>query len=156
MGIGAVFASHRPLQRDCEGGEGMAAISRRMVWVDASGRVRATGLVGAPTLGGVQAALRGHSNADVQQQVEGPVVDYAPAPVAGTYPSVRDQATLIFAAADGTQTQVILPAPKAAVFMADGQTVDPSVINDIIVAVVAAVQTASGAAVTNYVGGVRG
>jgi hypothetical protein len=49
------------------------------------------------------------------------------APSGGVNRSVNQRAALVFVCADTTQVALIIPAPSAAIFMADGETVDPSV-----------------------------
>jgi hypothetical protein len=63
---------------------------------------------------------------------------------------------LTFTTATGELVNLSLPAPKGAIFKADGVTVDPSAIADVIAACIGNLCTAAGVAVSAYVGGVRG
>jgi hypothetical protein len=129
---------------------------RSTVWADAAGHTRRTDLYGSASLAGVVAALAALSNAAELAHWEGDLVASVAAPSGGVYASSRDIARLLFTSAAGTVVQIALPAPHAAIFMADGETVDPASIAGLIAAVKATVLTTSGDPLTAYAGGLRG
>jgi len=100
-------------------------------------------------------ALAAQSNAVVQDFWEGTDVFPFLVPVNALYPAVADYASLLFADAGGDETYINLPAPKAAIFLADGVTVDPAAIAAIIAAAQSEIITASLSLVTTYLGGIR-
>lgn len=125
-----------------------------MVWIDANGFTRLTLVNGNASLSGVQTQLVAASNADVLNSTEATLTVNPPFPPGGTYRTVGDAALLTFT--DGTNlVNITLPAPLAAIFLADQETVDITQIGAIIAAVVGTVQTASGGVVTGYVAGLR-
>lgn len=126
-----------------------------VVWADAGGRTRTTQIVTSAGSAAVLAALKAQSNADWMQQWEGDLVAQVPAPVAAQFQDASDAAVLYFQTAAGAIAKVTLPAPVASIFMADGESVDPSAIAAIIAAVIADCVTADGTAVASYVGGLR-
>lgn len=126
-----------------------------VVWADAGGRTRTTQIITAAGSAAVLAALKAQSNADWMQQWEGDLLAQVPAPVAAPYQDASDAAVLYFQTAAGATVKVTLPAPVAAIFLADGESVDPAAIAAIIAAVIADCVTADGTAITAYVGGLR-
>ena len=134
----------------------MVDTTRSTIWIDAAGKTRQTILRGSATLAPVALALAGSSNADFQRDWEGlTIVNGAPAPINAQYNSVNDYATLVYATAAGNLVYVTLPAPVAAVFLSDQETVDPVAIATITAAVIATVIDASASPVTAFVGGYR-
>jgi hypothetical protein len=135
----------------------MADTSRSTVWVDVNGRTRQTILRGNATLAGVQAALAAISYAVPQRVWEGPTSFPAGTAVPGTYQNVADYAQLVYQDAGGDLVYITLPACAAAIFLADGETVDPAnaAIAALNAAVIGTVLTAAGGVVTAYVGGFR-
>lgn len=133
----------------------MVDTGRSVIWVDAGGRTRQTLLRGNASLATVQADLLALSNAALQREFEGPVtVNGSPTPANSAYPNVADYAVLVYT--DGTDlVYITLPAPQSAIFLADGETVDPTAIAVLTGHVIGTVTTASGSAVTSYVGGFR-
>lgn len=129
---------------------------RYTVWVDTNGFTRLTLLNSSAGASAVEAAILAQSNADVLNSADSTLtVNGSPSPVAATYQRVADSAGLLFQDAMGEQVIVQLPAPKAAIFLADQVTVDPTAIAVLIAAVVGTVLTGSGNPVTSYVGGTR-
>lgn len=136
---------------------------RTVVWVDYNGFTRATYLTGnnggggSPTLASVESQLLALSNADEQSVWEGPwTVNPAPAPAAAVYQAVGDYAALTYQnTGTGELVYITLPAPKSTIFLADGETVDPTAIAALTTEVTAVIITASGAVVDAFVGGVR-
>lgn len=102
--------------------------------------------------------LQAASNAGIQQWTDGAATVTANATTAGQYDSSQDTAILTFTTAALNAVRVTLPAPPAAIFLADGSTVDAT--NALIVAIIAdvisSVTDSSGNPVTTYVIGVRG
>lgn len=134
----------------------MSTQRRTTVWVDANGATRAFLLNTSSGAASVQAAIAALSRADVEQYWEGDLVaPGSPAPVAATYQSVRVVAELLYQTASGALQKVLIPAPTSAIFMPDGETVDPTAIAALTVLVLANVTTADGTALTAYVAGVR-
>lgn len=133
----------------------MADQHRSIVWVDAGGRTRQTILHSQGSAAAVELALEGKSNASVQMDWAGDTVLYTPVPVAATYAAVTDSATLVFKDGGGLFVYVTLPAPVESIFMTDAETVDAAQIGTIIAAVVGTLASASGALVTDFVGGFR-
>lgn len=137
-------------------------------WRDSKGRtatmryyVASTGtqITQAVAASNVNNAFQPCSNAHTQT-VHGPSNNPAGPVGYGTtadFPSVEDKAVLTFSAADGSLHRYKLPAPKIAIFEVDTVTVDAAQadIAGAITAVIANVVTASGAAITSYVGGTR-
>jgi hypothetical protein len=126
-----------------------------MVWADINGRTR---LSYVNTNGGgaaIQTALEAKSNAQVQNSVDATATVVVPAPTAATYQSVADVAVLVFVDASNYQTEIVLPAPQASIFLADGETVDITQIGTIIAAVVGTAETSTGGLVTAFLGGYR-
>lgn len=129
--------------------------AKSVIYIDAGG-VATIHLIRTHTGGGtILNLLLGHSNADVSSTWEGTeVVNSTPSPVAAEYPSGRIVAALTFLAADGTLATLNIPAPKINIFLADGTTVDPTQIADVIAACVGQLIAPSGSLVTSYVAGV--
>ena len=98
------------------------------------------------------AALSTGSNGDWLSYWGSTVVTQAPAPATGDYQSVRDKAHLVYT--DGTDLVAVdLPAPVAALFLADQETVDPADPTGVLAALAAILTTASGSPVTAFVAG---
>lgn len=95
------------------------------------------------------------SNAGLDQYWEGLRVPILTPGVAAAFPAVTDWIPLLYQAADGTQAVVTLVAPKSAILLADQETVSAPAIAGLTAVVVGNVQTASGAAVTTFIGGTR-
>lgn len=136
----------------------MAVFVRRLTWGDVAGQTRSTAITANASASAVEVALLNASNADVLLESEGQLFsNSSPSPIAATYQSVEDFAALLYADAGGSIVQITLPAPKASIFMADGETVDPANtdVAGITATVVGVVITPAGNPVTNFVGGTR-
>lgn len=134
----------------------MPNLKRSSVYVDAQGRTRQCIVLGNASLAGVEAALLGASNADIQQSWEAtPVVNAAPAPINLPYASVADYVPLVFQDAVGGLVYITLVAPQSSIFQADGETVNPPAIAGIVTAVVGTVLTGNGMPAATFVGGTR-
>lgn len=98
-------------------------------------------------------ALLNHSNAELLQYWHGELFTLTtPSPTNAQYPLVASIARLTFTTGLGN-VEIVLPAPQAAILNADGITVDPSMITDVISAVVGHVVDAAGNPVTGFVSG---
>lgn len=108
------------------------ALNRSVIWVPAGPQSTIT-LIRTDTGGAaLQAAILNHSNADFLNEWEGTLnINLAPAPVSAPYPNVSQQARLVYRCADGTNAELVIPAPKLGIFLADGVTVDVTTIPDI-------------------------
>lgn len=125
-------------------------------WIDVNGGTRLTTITTSAGEAAVVAALVAKSNADVLASWEGPLtINGAPVVAAATYQSTRDAATLTFKLVTSDLVKILLPAPQAGIFFADGETVNPAAIAAIIAAVIANVVDESGNAVASFVGGTR-
>jgi hypothetical protein len=135
----------------------MPTVTRSSIYIDANGMTRQCILNGGVFgLGGVELALIAASNMDVLRSWEGPLtVNGAPAPTVASYQAIADYAALLYQDAVGDQVTVTLPSPKAAIFLADGVTVNPAAVAAVNAAVIGTVQTAAGGTVTLFIGGVR-
>lgn len=135
--------------------------TRSTIWFDLQGRTRQTitrgidSLIGGATLQSVQDDVGALSNADWTRYWQGTETNQTPGPPGGTYIAVGDYAELVFAAGDGSQLYLTIPAPLASLFLADGETVDITQITTLISDVTACLITATGAHPTTYVGGIR-
>lgn len=133
---------------------------RSTIWIDAQGRTRQTILRGTgsligPTLSAVEADLAALSNAGVTRSWESAEVNPGGTGTNAQYPTVADYAELVYTAGDGSAVYITLVAPKAAVFLADGETVDATAVVGLTADVVGTIITATGATVTAFAGGVR-
>lgn len=73
------------------------------------------------------------------------------------YETVEDKAQLSFQTSTGAIHRYQVPAPKTAIFLADGETVDPAngLVTTFAAAVVAAGASRDGAAISTFIGGIR-
>ena len=131
------------------------AQNRSILFVDAAGGSTIT-LIRSSTGGAaIQTALLNHSNADWFNEWEATLnVNLAPAPVVAEYQSVSQEAALVFLCADGTTARVNLLAPKLAIFLADGITVDATTIPDIVAACVGNLLSATLSPATSFLSGI--
>lgn len=126
-----------------------------VVWADANGDTRATLLTTAAGATAVMNEIQGVTNAVFQQNWEGPLATFSAPPIAAQFQSVRDWAILTFATSVGGLLTITVPAPIAAMFKADLETVDPAAIAALIAQVISDVVDINGNPVVSYVGGVR-
>jgi hypothetical protein len=133
---------------------------RSMVWVDANGKTRQSiirgsgSLIGA-TLSTVEADIAALSNAVVLRSWEGAENVPGGTATAAVFQSVADWAQLLYAASDGTEVYVTIPAPKSTIFLSDQETVDVAALTSLNADVASVVVTASGLHAATYLGGVR-
>lgn len=131
-------------------------IATSTVWLDARGYTRvALVRTASGGIGAILPALQAVSNADWQQCWEGPVSTQTPAPVAALYESNSQLARLVFAAADNSQCDVLIYAPKSSIFLTDGVTVDDTNtdVASLITELLANGVSPTGSALTTYLGG---
>ena len=135
----------------------MAILISRTSYIDVNGQLRTTQIVGASTLAVVRGQVLLLTNSDEATDSEAPItVNPTPNPVAATYQSVTDIARLLFLTSAGTIVTINVPAPLASMFMADGETVDPTSVAGLLTAATGVVSDLSGNTVASYVGGTRG
>lgn len=143
------------------------AVIQSITWRDSKGLTcqsryyvtSASAAASQTAAGAVAAGMAGISNAAKQAQrgaagtVAGPVVYGTTA----NFAAITDKVLLTFSAADGSLHRFQVPCPKIAVFEVDTITVDAAQTDmaACITAMLANIQTAAGASLTSYVGGVR-
>lgn len=125
----------------------MAVAGQTLTFRDSSGRLArmrynvnaATAALQFTASAAIKTAILPLTNCAFQSS-RGPVTDPPTEVVYGTnadFPSAEDKAVFTFQTAAGAIHRFQVPAPKAAIFQADGQTVDPT--NTDVVAFVAAI-----------------
>lgn len=125
-----------------------------VLWVDAGGGSTITLIRSVTSGASILSNLLLASNADFLNQWEGFVtVNPSPSPTAAPNQSVLTQASLVFRCADNSQVTLILPAPAAGAFLADGVTIDPTMIASIITAAIGQLVSQSGSPATAYLSG---
>lgn len=128
--------------------------NRSVLWVDAGGGSTITLIRSTTGAAGIQSAILGVSNADWFNEWEGTAnVNTSPAPTAAPNQSVLTQASLVFLCANGTQVTLQIPAPQAGIFLADGVTVDSTMITSLIAACVGTLVSSSASPATAYLSG---
>jgi hypothetical protein len=132
----------------------MALASRSIIWIDNNSFTTQTIVGSDPDASTIQAKLLLHSNGDVLNWFEGPPhPNPTPSTSGAVYVTVSDTARLLFLDSGGSLVTLNLPAPQASVFLADGVTVDPSAIADIIAAFIADGRSALGNPIASFVAG---
>lgn len=107
----------------------------------------------------IQVTLQALTNAHLEGGT-GPAPIGPTAPVAGTnavFANVEDKAAFVFDTATGAIHRLSIPAPKAAIFQADGETIDygNAAVAAFVGAYVANAVTRDGAHITESIGGGR-
>ncbi len=142
----------------------MATFKRSTIWVDAAGMTQQGILTAIPqTLiitdgtASIEAAIAAISNAGRLDAWSATPLGPSGAAVAAVYESVGDYALLSWRCVDGTITTVKVFAPKTAIFLADGMTVD--ITNAGVAAlsfqVIGSELSASGSPAATFLGGIR-
>jgi hypothetical protein len=128
-----------------------------MLWVDGAGGSTIT-LIRTSTGGAsIETEILGVINADIFNEWEGTLnINLTPAPTVAPYQSVSQKAQLVFLCADGTTAGVTLVAPKLGIFLADGITVDSSMITSLITACVGNLLSPTLSPATAFLSGVLG
>lgn len=103
----------------------------------------------------ISAAVIAASQADWVSYWESSVSTNVPAPAGGPYLALSLRAVLSFICADNTTAVVRVPAPSTAMFLADGQTVDPAapLSAAIITACIGALVSSTGSLATAFISG---
>lgn len=99
-------------------------VMRHIVWLDAHGNTISTYLWGDTNVGGTMGLLNLMSNAVVTQYWEGQIQLTAGTFTAAPFQTVMDVAELVFSDTNGNRGTVVIPAPKLALFEADGETIN--------------------------------
>lgn len=129
---------------------------RRTTYVDVQGNSRTAQLLGTASTFLIQSAVLTVSNADYALESEAELfANPTPTPVNAQYQSVLDSATLFFQTSAGTTVQITIPAPRASIFLADGETVNPASVAGVTTACIGVLCDTSGNVVTSYLTGVR-
>jgi hypothetical protein len=132
----------------------MADQARTIIWIDSNGFTNQTLVRSNPDASTIQAKMLLHTNADVLNWWEGPPnINSTPTTLSGLYVTVGDQARLLFLDTAGSLVTFNLPAPLLSCFLADGVTVDPSAIADLIAAIIADGQSSAGNSIASFVAG---
>jgi len=102
------------------------------------------------------ADLHAMSYADWQKSWAGDVLtNGSPSTSTGAYQNVADYVQLVWLTVAGTLVYLTLVAPSSSIFMADGETVDPTAIAVLATDVIGSLQDDNGNLVASYVGGFR-
>lgn len=133
------------------------ALNRSMLWVDGAGGSTIT-LIRTDTGGAaIETEILAVINADIFNEWEGTLnINTSPSPVVAPYQSVAQRAQLVFLCADGTTAGVTLVAPKLGIFLADGITVDASMITSLIAACVGHLLSPTLSPAVSFLSGVLG
>lgn len=103
----------------------MAVESRSTLWVDAGGNQTITRINSQGGASVIVATMLAVLNSDISQDWEGVLATASPAPTNAAYMPVTARATLLFTTtAAGVLVSLTLIAPKLAIFLADGVTVN--------------------------------
>lgn len=131
------------------------AQNRSILFVDAAGGSSIVLIRTSAGAAAIQAAMLGVMNADWFNEWEGTLnINLAPSPVVAPYQSVSQQAALVFLCADGTTARLNLLAPKLGIFLADGITVDSTMIGGLIAACVGNLLSATLSPATSFLSGI--
>lgn len=137
--------------------EGLPALRRSIVWGDSFGNRAIHHYYGLINMDTWMSYAQAISNAIPLQVWEGELQIFGGPAAAAPYAGVKDQARLTFDDVNGNRSNIIVPAPKTAIFLADGKTVDRSNegVGALVAAVLAnAVAPQSGLPLLRYVGGI--
>lgn len=104
-------------------------------WADYTGLVRSLRLYGTNPCT-VLNALQGYSNAAVLRNFDANVDPQIGVASAALFQSVADVVSFIFNTAGGNKIELLLPAPQGGIFMADGTTVDLSLVGTLVTAAI--------------------
>lgn len=106
--------------------------------------------------GSLDTYLQSQSNAYIAQIAEGVVTTFTfPAPVPNPYPSVVQLAVCTYLDSASNQGTIKIPAPKRSIFLADGITVNPAILANILSnALVDSFVSPQGNAISSMVSGV--
>lgn len=134
------------------GARSVAVDAWYMEWLDSAGGFYRNRFYVSHGVDGssVVAQLQSASNAGLQQHSSGQVTFDAVSPIDAQYPTFTQVAQLLFACADGSTVEMIIPAPQSTVFLSDGLRVDPVAMATLIADVIAVVTNNLASPVTTY------
>lgn len=130
------------------------ALRAGLIWVDAQGENVLHVLKTASGVGGIEAALVGHSNGFVAQCWEGLAEVLTGTTSTDQYPTVRITAELTYGDAVGGTVNIYLPSPQASVFVSGTDTIDPTAVADVTAVCIGNLLTNTGNTVTHFIGGI--
>lgn len=109
------------------------------------------------TVAGLMTAMRAASDCGLWAFKMAPAELVDEAPEDGPYPTVKDVALLIFRTSAGTTIRLNVPGPKAAMFVAGSNRVDPDapIAAAVIAAVMGSLSDAAGNPATTFIQGTR-
>ena len=133
------------------------SLTRSTIWVDFQGNTQQTIMSTSTGASSIETAVLNASHASRKTEWEGTPGGASGTAVNAVYVSVYDYALIEYTCADGTTVSLAVPAPRAAVFTADGESVNNSnsFVTAITTAVVGNLLSASGSAASAILGGVR-
>lgn len=124
-----------------------------LIWTDAQGERVVHVITTSTGVGAIETALQGHSQAGIIECWEGLDEFLSTAPGTGQYVTVRVTAVLEFTDGMGSSGKLFIPAPDSSIFIAGGDTVDPTAVADVIAAAVGNLICGSGNVATAFTGG---
>lgn len=133
----------------------VSPVNRSVIWVDGAGGSTITLIRADTDASSIETELLAVANSDWFNEWEGALnINTSPLPTIAAYQSVAQRATLSFQCADTTIATVQIVAPKGSIFLADGVTVDPSMITSLITACVGTLLSSTLSPAVTYVGGI--
>lgn len=134
----------------------MALTRQYRTWIDVNGDTALTYITANATPGPLITQMMAVSNADFLNLVEATfVVNTTPTPNTAVFRSVLDQAVLVYKCADFTDARLTIPAPQAAIFLGDDETVNPAAVSLVTTAAAGLLVSASGSPAVALVSGTR-
>jgi hypothetical protein len=125
-----------------------------VVWIGVAGDLTVNRIRTATGASTILADLLAQSNADKLNTWEGDLtVNGSPAPPGGVYAGLSSIANLVFLCADGTTAQLKLVAPLLSIMLADGVTVDATMITTLIADCIGNLQSPTGSLATAFLSG---
>jgi len=125
-----------------------------IVWIGVAGDLTINRIRTATGASTILTDLLALTNADQLNTWEGDLtVNGSPAPPGGVYSGLQQVANLVFACADGTTAQIRLPAPLASIMLADGVTVDATMIATLIADCIGNLESPTGSLATGFLSG---
>jgi hypothetical protein len=127
-----------------------------VIWLDFNGVSRQTIITSTTGAGAIWAAVQAASQAQVEMSWESVLGASVGTPAAGNYQSAKMAAQLTYQTGSGAILRLTVPAPSLGIFLADGETVDPStaLVIAINTAAIGLLSDVSGNTAVTYVGGV--
>ena len=125
-----------------------------VLWTDYGGSNTITKIETNGGASSIVEAIQDISNADWVNRWEGPTGFNTASTTFAQYPAASQQALMQFMCADGTVARLAIPAPQIGIFLADGVTVDSTMIADLIAACVGTLAAPSGSLATSFLVGI--